>query len=323
MGFYNSYPPATTLYHHLPSSYPLPSPHQYAPHQPHHAHFILNPARFHRRRNRLLREGALGGEVEGGGSGGGLHLSSGFTSSLSCGCGRSEHKHKHKHRHRHCEPDMDEEEELHEDEEEDGMGREGLASSKPRSGFILGQGEGGRKGARGMGSMLSRESPWICEKGNDSFSPAAAAVTSSSSSLSAERYKHTALTSLGLGSSHLSSFGGGWGGLGQSWTKFGGLGGTGFGNSNPSWRGFNGEQHTGQLTASEGEDEDDEDIQESHLYKTSQSPTHTNLFTSAAIAKGGRGLRSGLASRNPGSGDRSWRRDEPAWTERREAGGDA
>ncbi|KAG7237695.1 hypothetical protein INR49_032141 [Caranx melampygus] len=233
MGFYSSYPPATTLYHHLPSSYPLPSPHQYAPHQPHHAHFLLNPARFHRRRSRLLREGTLGGEVEGdmgGGSGGGPHLSSGFTSSLSCGCGRSEHKHKHKHRHRHCERDMDDEEELHEDEDEDGMEREGLASSKPRSGFILGQGEGGRKGTRGMGSMLSKESPWLCENGNDSFSSAAATASSSS----AERYKHTSLTSLGLGSSHLSSFGGGWGGLGQSWMKFGGLGGSGFGNSNPA-----------------------------------------------------------------------------------------
>ncbi|XP_035527773.1 histone-lysine N-methyltransferase ASH1L-like isoform X1 [Morone saxatilis] len=320
MGFYSSYPPATTLYHHLPSSYPLPSPHQYATHQPHHAHFLLNPARFHRRRSRLPREGALGGEVEGdigGGSGGGPHLSSGFTSSLSCGCGRSEHKHKHKHRHRHCERDMDDEEELHEDEEEDGMEREGLASSKPRSGFILGQGEGGRKGARGMGSMLSKESPWLCENGNDSFSSAAAATSSSSS---AERYKHTSLTSLGLGSSHLSLFGGGWGGLGQSWTKFGGLGGTGFGNSNPSWRGFTGEQHTGQLIASDGEDDDGEDAQESHLYRASPSPTHTNLFASAAMATGGRGLRSRLAGRNPGSGDRSWRRDEPAWTERREAG---
>ncbi|XP_068998827.1 histone-lysine N-methyltransferase ASH1L-like isoform X1 [Embiotoca jacksoni] len=315
MGFYSSYPPATTLYHHLPSSYPLPSHHQYGPHQPHHAHFLLNPARFHRRRSRLLREGALGGEAEGeigGGSGGGPHLSSGFTSSLSCGCGRSDHKHKHKHRHRHCERDMDDEEELHEDEEEDGMEREGLASSKPRSGFILGQGEGGRKGVRGTRSMLSKESPWLCEKGNDSFSAA--------SSSSAERYKHTSLTSLGLGSSHLSSFGGGWGGLGQSWTKFGGLGGTGFGNSNPSWRGFTGDQHTGRLAASDGEDEDGEDVQESHLYRTPPSPTHTNLFTSAAMATGERGLRSGLTCRNSGSGDRSWRRDEPAWTERREAG---
>ncbi|XP_059195340.1 histone-lysine N-methyltransferase ASH1L-like isoform X2 [Centropristis striata] len=318
MGFYSSYPPATTLYHHLPSSYPLPSPHQYAPHHPHHAHFLLNPARFHRRRSRLLREGALGGEVEGdigGGSGGGQHLSSGFTSSLSCGCGRSEHKHKHKHRHRHCERDMDDEEELHEDEEEDGMEREGLASSKPRSGFILGQGEGGRKEARGMRSMLSKESPWSCENGGDSFSSTAAATSSSSL---AERYKHTSLTSLGLGSSHLSSFGGSWGGLGQSWTKFGSLGGTGFGNSTPSWRGFTGEQHTGRMIASDGEDEDGED--ESHLYRMSPSPTHTNLFTSAAMATGRRGLRSGLAGRNPGSGDRSWRRDEPAWTERRESG---
>lgn len=203
------------------------------------------------------------------------------------------------------------------------MEREGLASSKPRSGFILGQGEGGRKGTRGIGSMLSKESPWLCENGNDSFSSAAAAATASSSS--AERYKHTSLTSLGLGSSHLSSFGGSWGGLGQSWMKFGGVGGSAFGNSNPSWRGFTGEQRTGRRIVSDGEDEDGEDAQESHLYRTSPSPspTHTNLFTSAAMATGGRGPRSGLTSRNSGSEDRSWRRDEPAWRDRRESGKDA
>lgn len=328
MGFYNTSPPATALYHHLPGSYSLPSPHQYAPHQPHHAHFIINPARFHRRRNRLLREGALGGEVEADmeGGGGGLHLGSGFTSSLSCGCGRNEHKPKHKHRHRHCERDLDDDEELHEDDEEDGMENEGLTSAKSRSGFMVAQGEAGRKGARGMGTTLSRESPWLCEKGNNSFSSAAAAaaaVKSSSSSLPADRYKHTALTSLGLGSTHLSSFGGGWGGLGQSWTKFGGLVGTGFQNSNPSFRGFNGEQHASQLTASEGEEDDDEDVPDTPLYKTPQPQTHTNLFTSAAMEKGGRGLRSRLVGRNPGSAERSWRTEEPAWTERREAGGDA
>lgn len=317
MGFYSSYPSATSLYHHrLPSSYALPSPHQYAPHQPHHAHFLLNPARFHRRRSRLLREGALGGEAEGDigvGNLGGPHLSSGFTSSFSCGCGRSEHKHKHKHRHRHCERDLDDEEELQEEEEEDSIEGEGLASSKSRSGLVLGQVEAGRIGTRGMGSVLSKASPWLCENGNDSFSSVAAATSSSSST---ERYKHTSLTTLGLGSSHLSSFGGGWGALGQSWTKFGGLGGTGYGNS--TWRGFTTEQRAGRLIASDGEDEDGEDVEESHLYRTSSSPTHTNLFTSAAMATGGRGLRSGLASRNSRSGDRSWRRDGPAWTERRE-----
>ncbi|XP_041649494.1 histone-lysine N-methyltransferase ASH1L-like isoform X2 [Cheilinus undulatus] len=323
MGFYSSYPPTTALYHHLPSSYPLPSTHQYTTHQPHHAHFFLNPARFHRRRNRLLREGALGGEIDGDierGSGGGQHLSSGFTSSLGCGCGRSEHKHKHKHRHRHCERELDEEEDLREDEEEVGMEREGLASSKARSGFILGQGDGGKKGARGMGRMLSKELPWLCDKRNDSFSSPTAVTSSSSSSSSAERYKHTSLTSLGLGSSHLSSFGGGWGGIGQSWTKFGSLGGVGFGNSNPSWKGPTGEQHKAQLVDSDAEDEDGEDIHESDLYRRSPSPTHTNLFTTAAMATGGRGLRSGLASRSPGLGDRSLRRDQPAWSERRDTG---
>ncbi|XP_034554461.1 histone-lysine N-methyltransferase ASH1L-like [Notolabrus celidotus] len=324
MGFYSSYPPTTALYHHLPSSYPLPTPHQYSSHQPHHAHFFLNPARFHRRRSRLLREGALGGEVDGdieGGSGGGQHLSSGFTSSLICGCGRSEHKHKHKHRHRHCERDIDDEEDLRDDEEEDGMEREGLASSKARSGFVLGSGDGGRKGAKGMGRMLSKESPWLCDKRNDSFSSGTAATSSSSSSSSsAERYKHTSLTSLGLGSSHLSSFGGGWGGMGQSWTKFGGLGRTGFGNSNPNWRSLAGEQRKRRLVESEGEEEDGEDVQESLPYRRSPSPVHTNLFTTAATATGGRGLRSELGGRNPGCGDRSWRRDPPTWSERRETG---
>ncbi|KAG7237696.1 hypothetical protein INR49_032142 [Caranx melampygus] len=38
------------------------------------------------------------------------------------------------------------------------------------------------------------------------------------------------------------------------------------------------------------------------------------------MATGGRGSRSGLASRSSGSEERSWRRDEPAWRERREAG---
>lgn len=321
MGFYSSYPPTTALYHHLPSSYPLPTPHQYTSHQPHHAHFFLNPARFHRRRSRLLREGALGGEVEGdieGSSGGGQHLSPGFTSSLICGCGRNEHKHKHKHRHRHCERDMDDEEDLRDDEEDDGMDRERLASSKARAGFILTPGDEGRKGAKGIGRVLSKDSPWLCNKRNDPFSSATAA--SSSSSSSAEKYKHTSLTSLGLGSSHLSSFGGGWGGIGQSWTKFGGLGRAGFGNSNLSWRGLATEQRKNRPVESEGEDEDGEDVPESLSYGRSPSPTHTNLFATAFTATGGRGLRSGLGSRTPGCGDRSWRRDLPMWSERRETG---
>ncbi|XP_034030618.1 histone-lysine N-methyltransferase ASH1L-like [Thalassophryne amazonica] len=322
MGFYSSYAPTTAIYHHLPSSYTLSSANQYASHQPHHAHFLLNPARFHRRRNRVLREGALGGEVEGdigGSSGGASHLSSGFTSSLlPFGCGRSDHKRKH--RHRHC--DMDEEEELCEDDDEECIEREGMVSSKGRSGFVVGQGEGGRKGTRGIGSMVSKESSWFYENGSDSFSSTAAAgnTSSSSSSSSAERFKHTPLTSLGLGSSHLSSFGGGWGGLGQTWMKFGSLGGQGFGKSNPNWRVGSGEQQKSRIVASDDEDEDVEDVQQTDLYRTSPSPTHTNLFTSAATATSGKSLRSGLSSRCTGGGDRLWRTDEPFWTERREAG---
>ncbi|MEQ2173809.1 hypothetical protein GOODEAATRI_001285, partial [Goodea atripinnis] len=312
MGFYGSYPQAPpSLYHHLPSSFPLPPPHQYAPHQPHHAHILLNPARFHRRRSRLLREGALGGEVEGDLGASSRGAGSGFVSGLSCGWGRSEHKHKH--RHRHCERSMETEEELQDEEEEDGMDRELLGSSKTQSGFIFGQVEGRRKGVKGPGSMLSKDSPWLRQNGSIPFS----AATSSSSSSSAERYKNTSLTSLGLGSTHLSSFGGGWGGLGQSWATFGSLGSPGFGTLNPGWRGFSREKRMGRLTASEGEDEDGEDnVENSHLY----APKHTNLFTSAAMSAAGRSLRCGLASRNPGSGEKSWRRDEPAWTERREGG---
>lgn len=308
MAFYNSYPPS--LYHHLPNSYPLPSPHQFAPHHTQHAHFLLNPARFHRRRSRLLQEGALVGEVEGdlGGSGGGLHLSSAFAPGLSCGCGRSDPKHKTKHRNRLCERDMGDEEELHEDEEDGGIEKAGPSRG---TGFIFGGGEGGRKGARGMGSVLSRESPWLCGKGKNSLPTAASAVTPPPS-LAAERYQPTALTSLGLGSSHLSSFGGGWSGLGQNWTKFGGQGPTGFGTANPSWRSFSGDQSAGQATASDGEDAaEDDDLPP---YKTAQSSAHTNLFTCAAMAERGRGSRSG-------DGERSWRSNESAWTERREAGG--
>lgn len=309
VGFYSTYPPAApALYHHLPGTYPLPPPHQY---QPHHAHFLLNPARFHRQRSRFLKEGVLGGEVEGDlgerSSGGGV----GFTSGLSYGCGRSEHKHKHHHRH--CERDVDEEEELQEDEEEDRMGRRRRSNSKARSRFTLGQREAGGKGVRGSGSMLSVQTSWLHQNGSDPFS--SAAIPSSSSA--AERYKHTSLTSLGLGSSHLSSFGGGWGGLGQSWTKFRSLATPGFGT--PSWAGL-AEKSADRLIVSDDEDEDAEDFNEPDFYGTSSSPTHTNLFTSAAMATGLRGVRGGFGSRNLGGDERSGRRDEPAWTERREVG---
>lgn len=251
-------------------------------------------------------EGDLGASSRG--------ASSGFVSGLSCGWGRSEHKHKH--RHRLCERNMETEEELQDEEEEDGMHRELLSGSKTQSGLNFGQVEGRRKGGKGPGSILSKDSPWLRQNGSIPFS----AATSSSSCSSAERYKNTSLTSLGLGSTHLSSFGGGWGGLGHNWATFGSLGSPGFGTLNSSWRGFSGDKHVGRMAASEGKDEDGEDdVDDSHLY----APKHTNLFTSAAMSAVGRGLRSRLSSRIPGSGEKSWRRDEPAWTERREAGENA
>ncbi|XP_056142381.1 histone-lysine N-methyltransferase ASH1L-like isoform X2 [Lampris incognitus] len=324
MGFYRGYPPTTPLYPHLHSSYPLPPPHQYAPHQPQHPPFLLNPARFQRRRSRLLREGGLviegQGDLGGGGGGGGsLRLAPGFTSSLSCGCGRNEHKHKRKHRHRHCEQDMEEEGVL-EDEEEEDVERRRLVGSKPRSGFTTGAGESSRKGTRSTGILGSIESPWLRRNGKDYFSSAAAACASSSSTSSSERFKHTSLSSLGLGSSHLSSFGGGWGGIGQSMMKTGVMGGPGFGLSNPSWRTFAGGHQIGRRVGSDREEEDAE-IQDTHTsYGTSTSPTHINLFTSAAMATGGKGLKSGVISWSPGSGDRSWRREELPWREKRGTG---
>ncbi|XP_061675210.1 uncharacterized protein LOC133500492 isoform X2 [Syngnathoides biaculeatus] len=294
VGFYSSYPPATTLYHHLPGSYPLPSPHQYASQQPHHTHILLNPARFHRRRSRLLREGSMGGEIEG--NGGNLNL--GYASSFSCDCG-----HKHKHRQRLCERNVEDEATLREhDKQGEVVGRDAFSTSKSR--FILGQG-GGQKGKKGMGGGLTKESPWLRENPKNSFS----ATTSSSL---AERSKHASLFSVGLGSSHLSSFGGGWGGLGQNWTK---LQGVGFPNSR--WGSSAG--CTGPMVPSDPEDDDSEDIHLPHPSRTPPSPTHVNLFTSVGVATGGHGLKSGSASRNPASGERSWRMDEPAWTERREA----
>lgn len=234
-------------------------------------------------------EGDLGASGRGAGSG--------FVSGLSCGWGRSEHKHKH--RHRHCEQNLETEEELQDEEEEDAMDREDLNGSKTQSGFTFGQVEGKRKGGKGPGSMLSKDSPWLRQNGSIPFS-----ATTASSSSSAERYKNTHLTSLGLGSTHLSSFGGGWGALGKSWATFGSLGSPGFGQ-NPSWRGFSRDKHVGRLAESEGEEEDGEDdVDESHLYASK----HTNLFTSAALSAVGRGLRSGLASRNPGSGEKSDRK---------------
>ncbi|XP_057690593.1 histone-lysine N-methyltransferase ASH1L-like isoform X2 [Corythoichthys intestinalis] len=289
MGFYSPYTPATTLYHHLPGSYPLPTTHQYASQQPHHAHILLNPARFHRRRSRLLREGSLG-EIEGNG---GLNL--GYTSSLPCDWG-----HKHKHKQRHCERNMEGKGALQEHREKDDVVvREAFSPSKSR--YILGQGVG-RKSTRGIGGVFFKESPWLCKNSNNSFS-------STTSSSLAERAKHASLFSVGLGSSHLSSFGGGWGGLGQSWTKLQGMG-----LPNSHWG--SSVRSSGLPIPSDPEDDETEDIQHSHLSRTPPSPTHTNLFTSVGVATAG---RTGLANRNPGSGDRLLRTDEPAWSQRRES----
>ncbi|KAG7264528.1 hypothetical protein CRUP_019900 [Coryphaenoides rupestris] len=323
MGFYRGYPPTVPIYPHLHSSYPLPPPHQYVSHQPHHPHFLLNPARFHRRMGRAMRDGGPGAEAEGdagrvaAGGGGGQRPVAGFASTLGCSCSRAEHKQKRKHRHHRCDPNEEEEEEDAEEEEEEDEGVQGASGSsgpKPQpGGYVPGPVDGGRK--------APRDSPWLCKNARDSFSSAAAAAagTSSLPRLPPERFQQTPLTSLGLGSSHLSSFGGSWGGLGQPWMKIGSPGGRpGFSLSNPSWSTLASGKHTARSEGSDPEEEEDEDeFQDSHLYAAPQSPTHINLFTSAAMETGRKGLR--IGKEGPGVGELSWRREDPAWRERRGA----
>ena len=151
-------------------------------------------------------------------------------------------------------------------------------------------------------------SPWQLKNGKESPSTSAGANANanaaSSSSSSAERLKNTSLTCLGLGSSHLSSFGG-------SWLKRGGPGG--LRAPAPSWVAFTGGRWTGAAGGASREEE-------THLYSSSPPPTHTNLFTSAATATGGRDARTGAANGKPGSGGVSQRREGPSWTDRRGAG---
>ncbi|CAL8247257.1 unnamed protein product [Lota lota] len=321
MGFYRGYPPTVPIYPHLHSSYPLPPPHQYVSHQPHHPHFLLNPARFHRRMGRAMRDGGLGvegegdaGRVGGGGAAGGPRPGAGFASALGCGCSRAEHKHKRKHRHQHCHPSEEEEDvEEEEEEEEEGVrGALGLTGHKPQPrGYVSRPADGGRKAAR--------DSPWLCKNVRETSSSAAPSV-SSLPRLPSERFKQTPLSSLGLGSSHLSSFGGSWGGLGQPWMKTGASGRPGFSLSNPSWSTLASSKRAERSEGSDPEeDDDDEDeFQDSHLYGAPQSPTHINLFTSAAMETGRKGLR--IGKEGPGVGEMSWRRGDLAWRERRGTG---
>ncbi|KAK0153526.1 Histone-lysine N-methyltransferase ASH1L [Merluccius polli] len=315
MSFYRGYPPTVPIYPHLHSSYPLPPPHQYVSHQPHHPHFLLNPARFHRRMGRVMRDGGPGAEGEGdvgraGGGGGGQRPGAGFASALGCGCSRAEHKHKRKHRHhQRCDPNEEEEDA----EEEEGMpGDPGLAGPKPQpGGYVPGPADGGRK--------AQRDSPWLRKNVRETFSSTATGMTSLPR-LSSERFKQTPLTSLGLGSSHLSSFGGSWGGLGQPWMKIGASGHPGFSLSNPSWSTSASSKHAERSEGSDPEEEDDDEdeYQDSHLYAAPRSPTHINLFTSAAMETGRKGLR--IGKEGPGVGEMSWRREDLAWRERRGTG---
>ncbi|XP_055766809.1 histone-lysine N-methyltransferase ASH1L-like isoform X1 [Salvelinus fontinalis] len=304
-GYYRGYPLTMAHYPNPHPSFPLPPPHPYAPHHPHlqPPHLLLNPARFHRRRSRQLREAGLGGGggedvgVRGEGKRAGVRsCPAGSIPGRSCVYGGSEHKLRHKHRHRQRDHDGKEEED------------ERVAGSQLRSEFTTGSGGSRKTGGQGSAGLM--ESPWQHRHGKYPSFFSASAKPASSSSSSSERLKHTPLTC--LGSSHLSSFGEGWGVRQNPWLRTGGLG-AGFRPPEPTW----GTLTEGQRTAAVWGSEREAGERHTPCHSTFTPPTHTNLFTSSATS--GRGMRSGKDNWRPGSQDGSLRSEKPSQTERRGA----
>ncbi|KAL0985225.1 hypothetical protein UPYG_G00154300 [Umbra pygmaea] len=289
LGYYRGYPITMAHYPNPPihASYPPP----YAPQQPHlhPPHLLLNPARFHRRRSRQLCRRDGGGED-----------SPGTLPGLPCGCGTIEHKLRHKHRHRTSDWDPG--------RKESGSG----AGSQPRSEFTVRSAQGGSRRNGGQGHAGLMESPWQRKYANDlpSFSSAAKPASSSPSpsSSSAERRRSTALTC--LGSTHLSTFGEGWGGQPNPWLRKEGLG-AGFRPPTPTLGTLTGGQRPTSLDRSEREDSP------TAHHNTFTSLTQTNLFTSST---GGRGDGNERANWRPGSQDVLLRREELPQKEKRSTG---
>ncbi|KAJ8005041.1 hypothetical protein DPEC_G00142520 [Dallia pectoralis] len=311
LGYYRGYPLGMAHYQTPPhSSFSLPPAPLYASHQPHlhHPTLLLNPARFHRRRSRQLREGGvvkrdgveedMGGRVEGGRAG--VPTCLGALPGQSCVCGKTDHKPRHKHRHRPrdwvCES----------------KDQEGVVGSQQRLEFTVGSGDSGsRTGGQGL-----MESPWKHRYRKDlsSFSssvPKPAPSLSPTPTASAERLKHTPLSC--LGSTHLSSFGEGWGGQSNPWLRKGGLG-AGFRPTTTTPGTLTGGQRVTTVGGSEREEGDSPTSSHTPRHSTFTPQTNTNLFTSSTS---GRSMGNSRANCRPSSQDVSLRREELSQKERR------
>ncbi|KAJ8334995.1 hypothetical protein SKAU_G00406340 [Synaphobranchus kaupii] len=194
LSYYRGYPPAATLYHHPPThpapphphhspSFPPPPPPSYMHH--HAPHLLLNPAKFHKKKHKLLRQEYLGG-------GRSPVLYPAVAPELSYGW-LHEHKHKHRHKHR------------------DRRGEEGAAEGGGTGvGLSGGTGLGGiGRGGGGMMDPLQRyrygKDPTAATSATNLANTPPANSPSSSSSSSAERYKRKDTPFSCLGPSYLSA----------------------------------------------------------------------------------------------------------------------
>lgn len=321
LSYYRGYPPAAALYPH--SSHPPPSHHSpsfpptsYLHHHP--PHLLLNPAKFHKKKHKLLRQEFLGG-------GPSPVLYPAVPPELSYSW---LHEHKHKHRHKHRER----------------RGEEGGADPA-----AMGAAGGGPSAARGMGlggGSAVMESLRRYRYGKDAASSAPAASPaatasanspSSSSSSSAERYKHKDVP-LSCTVPYLSPAGGTrmrsylepWLRRGSPDSDYVSLPQ----NCNPGQDSFSAGQAADPMGASESEEEEDDEEEEGACTAPQTStrshtpPHHTNLFTTAlsqAVSTGGRGRRAGIPA---GAGgfvgfDRALQKDRALPAEIRETGDDA
>ncbi|KAM9385510.1 histone-lysine N-methyltransferase ASH1L isoform 2-T2 [Pholidichthys leucotaenia] len=199
LGYYRGYPPASALYPHPHHQSPHTAPSHHSHHSPsfppptsymhhhHPSHVLLNHSKFHKKKHKLLRQEYLGG-------GRAPVLYPPMSSELSFNW---HHKHKHRHKHReHCP----------EDDRDDAT----RTASGTRAGDNGASGKGATKervSGLGMAESLQR-----CRFGRETSSTGAikqaatisANSPSSSSSLSAERYKRKESSVSCLGPSRLA-----------------------------------------------------------------------------------------------------------------------
>ncbi|XP_036393803.1 histone-lysine N-methyltransferase ASH1L-like [Megalops cyprinoides] len=315
LSYYRGYPPAAALYphphhpqphpppphpHHSPS-FPPPPPPSYMHH--HAPHLLLNPAKFHKKKHKLLRQEFLGG-------GRSPVLYPAVPPELSYSW-LHEHKHKHRHKHR--------------DRREEEGGAEGGGAAGGRVSGSRGMGGGGG----GMMDSLRRyrygKDPTSATNASNSTAPAANSPSSSSSS-SAERYKHKDTSLSCLGPSYLSSAGASrghahlepWLRRGSPESDYANL------SQNPSQDSFAGGQQPDLAGGSDSEEEEPQTPPPMSAHSHA-STHHTNLFATAlsrTVPAAGRGKRGGstVSARNFAGLDKTLRKDRPSSAERRETG---